>query len=89
MSSIPWLAIVVLGAAGTGLALIINFRLISTEGATAASVVTYMVPIVALTLGILALSEPARTTLPFGAAVILVGVALVRYRREPAAKRSD
>lgn len=78
---VPWVAVTVLGVAGTGLALIINFTLIGTEGPTAASVVTYLVPAVALALGIAILDEPARTTLPVGAAVILLGVMLVRYQR--------
>lgn len=84
-SPFPWIAVFVLGAAGTGLALIINFTLIGTEGATAASVVTYLVPAVALTLGIAILDEPTRPTLPIGAALILLGVTLVRYRRRTAA----
>jgi len=73
-------AVLILGIIGTGLALIINFTLIAREGATAASVVTYLVPAVALALGILVLHEPARLTLPLGALLILTGVALTRSR---------
>ena len=78
--SIPWIAVLVLGVAGTGLALIINFTLIGAEGATAASVVTYLVPIVALTFGTFILGEPALLTLPAGTVLILIGVTLVRYQ---------
>jgi drug/metabolite transporter (DMT)-like permease len=81
MSPVPLIAVVVLGAAGTGLALIINFTLIGSEGATAASVVTYLVPAVALMLGIAILDEPARASLPLSAALILLGVTLVRLQR--------
>jgi drug/metabolite transporter (DMT)-like permease len=81
-------AVLVLGAVGTGIALVINFTLIASEGPTTASVVTYLVPIVAVALGVLVLHEPARLTLPISAALILVGVALVRrsrtVREEPA-----
>lgn len=77
-------AVVILGVLGTGLALVINFALIATEGPTATSVVTYLLPAVALTLGILILNEPARWTLPIGAALILTGVALARARRTAA-----
>ncbi len=77
-------AVLILGIAGTGVALIINFTLIANEGPTAASVVTYLVPAVALLLGILVLNEPARLTLPLGALLILAGVALTRARRTPA-----
>jgi drug/metabolite transporter (DMT)-like permease len=74
-------AVVILGVIGTGLALIINFQLIATEGATAASVVTYLVPAVALLLGVLVLNEPASLALPLGGVLILAGVALTRTRR--------
>lgn len=81
---LPWIAVGVLGVLGTGVALIINFTLIATEGATAASVVTYLVPAVALVLGIAVLNEPASAGLPLGAVLILLGVTLVRYRRRTA-----
>jgi len=71
-------AVLILGVLGTGLALVINFTLIGTEGPTAASVVTYLLPAVALVLGILVLNEPARWTLTLGALLILAGVALAR-----------
>jgi drug/metabolite transporter (DMT)-like permease len=77
-TALPIVAILILGIVGTGLALIINFALIAIEGPTAASVVTYLLPAVALGLGILLLNEPARITLPFGAALILAGVAVTR-----------
>ena len=76
----PTLAVLILGAAGTGIALVINFTLISTEGPTSASVVTYLVPVVAL-LGVLLLDEPARWTLAVGALLILLGVTWARARR--------
>jgi drug/metabolite transporter (DMT)-like permease len=74
-------AVLILGVIGTGVALIINFTLIASEGPTAASVVTYLVPVVAVALGVLVLHEPARLTLPIGALLILAGVALVRRSR--------
>lgn len=75
-------AVVILGVLGTGLALVINFMLITTEGPTAASVVTYLLPAVALALGIAILGEPASWTLTFGAALILLGVALARRAKQ-------
>lgn len=71
-------AVLILGVIGTGIALIINFQLIATEGATAASVVTYLVPTVALLLGVIVLGEPTSCALPIGGALILTGVALTR-----------
>jgi drug/metabolite transporter (DMT)-like permease len=74
------LAILVLGILGTGLAYVINYALIATEGPTAASVVTYLVPAVSVTLGVTFLGEPIGPNLLAGAALILLGVALVQRR---------
>lgn len=73
-------AILILGILGTGAAYVINYALITTEGPTAASVVTYLVPAVSVALGAVFLSEPARPNLLAGAALILLGVALVQRR---------
>lgn len=75
-------AILVLGILGTGAAYVINYALIATEGPTAASVVTYLVPAVSVALGVTFLGEPLGSNLLFGAALILLGVAL--ERRQPA-----
>jgi drug/metabolite transporter (DMT)-like permease len=79
--ALPTVSVLILGIIGTGIALIINFQLIATEGATAASVVTYLVPAIALLLGVLILNEPASLTLPIGGVLILAGVALTRAGR--------
>ncbi len=73
-------SVVMLGVLGTGIAYILNYRLIEDEGATAASTVTYLIPIVAVILGIVVLSEPATWNLLAGAAVILLSVALSEGR---------
>ncbi len=72
------LAILVLGILGTGVAYVINYTLIATEGPTAAGVVTYLVPAVAVALGVAFLSEPIGPNLLTGAVLILLGIALVR-----------
>jgi len=71
-------AILALGVLGTGIAYVTNYALISTEGPTAASVVTYLVPAVSVALGAAFLSEPTGLNLLGGAVLILVGVALVQ-----------
>jgi hypothetical protein len=48
-------SVIVLGVLGTGIAYVLNYRLIADEGATAASTVTYLIPIVAVILGVLIL----------------------------------
>jgi len=73
-------AVTVLGVLGTGLAYVINYALITTEGPTAASVVTYLVPAVSVALGAAFLSEPTGLNLLGGAVLILFGVALVQRR---------
>jgi drug/metabolite transporter (DMT)-like permease len=45
-------AISILGALGTGAGHVLNYRLITDEGPTASSTVTYLLPVVAVVLGI-------------------------------------
>lgn len=73
-------AILILGILGTGAAYVINYALIATRGPTAASAVTYLVPAVSATLGAAFLGEPATPNLLGGAALILLGVALIQGR---------
>jgi drug/metabolite transporter (DMT)-like permease len=73
-------AITVLGALGTGAAYVLNYRLITDEGPTATSTVTYLLPVVAVALGIVFLHEPAAAHLLVGTAIVLVGIALVQHR---------
>jgi drug/metabolite transporter (DMT)-like permease len=73
-----WLALAILGVIGTGLAYVINYALIRTEGAVGASVVTYLVPVASVVLGLLILSESVPRLSLLGVATILVGVYLSR-----------
>ena len=74
------LAIVVLGVLGTGIAYIINYTLIRTDGAARASTVTYLIPVVAVLLGIFVADEPLTVTLVTGIALVLIGVSMIRKR---------
>lgn len=76
----PWTALAILGVFGTGLAYIINYTLIRQEGPTRASVATYLVPLVSVTLGAAALNEPLTPSLLTGSALVLTGIALSRRR---------
>jgi drug/metabolite transporter (DMT)-like permease len=73
-------AIAVLGIVGTGFAYVLNYQIITSEGATVASTVTYLLPVVAIVLGVLVLSEGITATSLAGIALVLVGVALTRRR---------
>lgn len=84
-------SVVVLGALGTGIAYLLFYRLIGEIGATAASTVTYLVPVVAVSLGVAVLGEAVAWNDFVGAAVVLVGVAVAggQLRRIPALGRAD
>ena len=77
LSPVVLAAIGVLGVLGTGVAYVINFELIARGGAVAASTVTYLVPVVAVALGVAVLGEPLAWTLPAGLVLVLAGTALV------------
>ena len=72
-------ALVVLGIIGTGFAYVLNYQIIVSEGATVASTVTYLLPLVAIVLGILVLGEEITAIVFAGIALILAGVALTRH----------
>lgn len=84
----PILAMLALGVLGTGFAYILNYAIVRMAGATTASTVTYLVPVVSTALGIVVLSEQLEWNQPVGAALVLASVAyseglLVRLRRMP------
>lgn len=74
-------SVLVLGALGTGLAFVINLRNIKLAGASTASAVTYLVPIVAVLIGVLALDERLAWYQPVGAVIVLAGVAVSQSGR--------
>lgn len=83
-----------LGLIGTGLAYAVYYRLLGELGATRTSTVSYLVPVTAVTLGVVFLGEPLTATMLIGAAIVIVGVAMVQRRGRaappttPAAERS-
>jgi drug/metabolite transporter (DMT)-like permease len=73
-----------LGALGSGVAFLLHLRNIRLVGASAASQVTYVVPLFAVLAGVLVLGESLHWYQPAGALVVLVGVAVsqgTRWRR--------
>ena len=77
-------AIAVLGIIGTGIAYVLNYQIITSEGATVASTVTYLLPVVAIVLGVLVLGESVTTVVLAGVVLVLAGVALTRRHAKPA-----
>jgi drug/metabolite transporter (DMT)-like permease len=81
------LAISLLGVFGTGIAYVLNYRSIAELGPTLASVVTYLVPVVAVVVGVLFLDEPFELRLLLGGGLTVAGIALLNglpLRRPPA-----
>jgi drug/metabolite transporter (DMT)-like permease len=78
------LSILLLGVMGTGVAYVINYRSIAELGSTKASVVTYLVPVVAVTVGVVFLHEAFKAGLVLGGALTIVGIAMLHGRLWPA-----
>ncbi|MFN0155552.1 MAG: DMT family transporter [Gaiella sp.] len=68
--------LVVLILLGTVLAQLVYYRLLEGYGASRTSLVTYLMPAVALALGVAFLDEPLRAAAVLGLTLILAGVAL-------------
>lgn len=78
------LGVAVLGVFGTGIAFVLYYRLLTDEGPTTASTVTYLVPIFSVLLGALVLGERINLRIGIGMVVVLVGVGLTRRAPRPA-----
>ena len=73
-------AVLWLGFLGTGLAYMVFFRLLASWGATRASLVAYLLPVVGVTLGVLVLHEQVDGRFLAGTAMVVGGIALVNLR---------
>ena len=74
------LAIGLLGVFGTGVAYVLNYRSIAELGPTMASVVTYLVPVVAVLVGVVFLDERFELRLVLGGALTVAGIVLLNGR---------
>jgi drug/metabolite transporter (DMT)-like permease len=72
------LALAALGVLGTGLAYVLLYRVVALAGAVTATTVTYLIPVVSTTLGIVVLGESLTWNEPAGALLVLVGAWLTR-----------
>lgn len=75
------LAMVALGALGTGLAFVLFTRLVGSVGAPRASITTYLIPVVALVLGAGLAGESVAPLSLVGIALILLGAYVASGRR--------
>ncbi|MFI5034793.1 MAG: DMT family transporter [Acidimicrobiales bacterium] len=69
-----------LGVFGSGLAYMWNFRVIRAAGASVASTVTYLTPVVAVIVGVVFLHESFAWYEPVGGLVVLLGAAIGQGR---------
>src|SRR3954454_955499 len=79
-ASLSWrriAAIATLGIVGTGFAYVLNYRIIADLGATRASLVTYLIPVVAVVVGVVVLDEPFTWRIVAGGVLIVSGIVLV------------
>lgn len=77
---VPLLAIVALGALGTGLAMLLQYGIVAEVGPTTAQMVTYFIPVIATAAGVAVLGESLRWSTPVGAVIVLAGAALTQAR---------
>ncbi|MET9711337.1 DMT family transporter [Nocardiopsis alba] len=83
------LAVATLGALGTGFAYVLQYGIVRAAGATVATTVTYVVPVVAIGAGIVLMGETLSWNQPLGALVIILGAALCQgLLRSPRAGRA-
>jgi drug/metabolite transporter (DMT)-like permease len=74
------ISVAVLGALGTGIAYLLNYGIIAAAGATIATTVGYVMPLVSMVAGITVLSERLTWNEPVGAVIIVAGAALTQAR---------
>ncbi|MFJ6636059.1 DMT family transporter [Streptomyces sp. NPDC091376] len=77
---VPLLAVVALGALGTGFAMLLQYGLVAEVGPTTATMVTYFIPVIATAAGVTLLGERLGWNTPVGALVVLAGAALTQSR---------
>ena len=80
-----WVFACLLGIVCTGVAYILYFGLLETVGVARTVIVTYLVPVFAMTWGYLVLGESVTLKMLAGAACILCGIGLITYRPKPKA----
>jgi drug/metabolite transporter (DMT)-like permease len=72
-------SLVTLGRLGTGAGFVLNYRISADDGASAASLVTYLRPVTALLLGAVVLQERPTSHAIVGTVIVLAGVSLARF----------
>ena len=82
-STFAWgsfLAVAAAGVLGTGLAFVIMGSLVGRVGSTRASFITYVIPVVALVLGVVFLGDEVGRLALVGVAMVIAGAFLASRR---------
>ena len=82
-SAKAWASLVVLGCLCTGVAYLLYFRLLASATPSRALAVTYLIPLFAVSYGILLLGEHLSAGMGLSAAVILLGTAMATGMLDP------
>jgi drug/metabolite transporter (DMT)-like permease len=72
------LALLALGALGTGVAYVLNLGVVRAAGPTVASTVTYVIPVWSTAIGAVLLGEPVGWNTVVGGVLVIVGVLVTR-----------
>jgi drug/metabolite transporter (DMT)-like permease len=85
-SSFAWdslLAVAAVGLLGTGLAFVVMGTLVGSVGPTRASFITYLIPVVALLLGVIFRDEVISPVAIVGSVLVIIGALLASRREVP------
>ncbi|MFF7178837.1 EamA family transporter [Streptomyces sp. NPDC008121] len=77
---VPLLAVITLGALGTGYAMLLQYGIVAEVGPTTGAMVTYFIPVIATAAGVAVLGEQLSWNTPVGAVIVLAGAALTQTR---------
>ena len=86
-STFTWpssLSVTALGIMGTGFAFVLMGHLVSRVGSTRASFATYLIPVVALLLGMVFLDERVHLLSIAGIALVILGAVIASRKEQPA-----
>jgi len=76
----PFLAVAAAGVIGTGIAFVIMGMLVGSVGSTRASFITYLIPVVAVILGVVILDDQITALAAIGTLLVIVGAFLASRR---------
>ncbi len=82
----PFAAVAAAGVVGTGIAFVIMGSLVGRVGSTRASFITYVIPVVAIVLGVTLLGDEVTPVAGLGTVLIIFG-AVLASRRDPDRRR--